>query len=43
MEGTAIDYRYENGHFLVSTKCVTISNLDLFSNCEAEVNLGIRS
>ncbi len=38
-----IDYRCEDGRFLVSTSCVTISNPDSLCSCATGVNLGIRS
>jgi hypothetical protein len=38
-----IDYRCEDGRFLVSASCVTISNPDSLSSSETGVNPGIRS
>ncbi len=39
----AIDYRREDGRFLVSVSCVTISKPDAISSSETGVNPGIRS
>jgi hypothetical protein len=40
---STIDYRCEEGCFLVPTRCVTISNLDSLSSSETWLNAGIEA